>query len=43
MFSFNISLSSTEFGDIPFSYMIGGDGVVYEGRGQFYVPATVKG
>ena len=29
--------------DINFSYLIGGDGVVYEGRGVDWIPATALG
>ena len=34
---------SSDYRDIGPSYLIGGDGVAYEGRGQFYIPATAKG
>ena len=38
-----VQFASSEFFDIPYSFLIGGDGVIYEGRGLFYTPATALG
>ena len=38
-----VHIQFSGWADIAYSYLIGGDGVVYEGRGQFWIPATAYG
>ena len=38
-----IPVTFSGFGDIAYSYLIGGDGVVYEGSGHYWIPSTAAG